>query len=82
MRQIAIAVFLLLSVPALVLAEDGAGTKSEQTFFQADGTTTRSGHQSHFADPDTYVTESFDIVDGAWEPRRKYVWKRQPVDKE
>jgi hypothetical protein len=64
------------------LREDEAGTRSEQTFHMADGTRMHGGHKSRFADPDTYVTESFDIVDGAWEPRRKYVWKRQAMDKE
>lgn len=63
------------------LVEDGAGTKADQTFYRPDGSTARTGHKSWFEDDDTYVTESFDIIDGAWKPHRKYVWKRQPADK-
>ena len=64
-----------------VLRQDGSGTLSDQTFYNADGSVTRTGHKSHFPDKDTYVTESFDIVGDAWKPRRKYVWKRQSADK-
>jgi hypothetical protein len=60
------------------LEEDGDGSRSDQTFYSSDGTLTRTGHKSRFADANTYVTESFDIVDGEWRPRRKYVWRRLP----
>ena len=63
------------------LMRDGAGTVSTQTFYNADGSTTRTGHKSAFPDEDTYVTESFDIVGDEWKARRSYVWKRQPADK-
>lgn len=64
-----------------VLAQDGVGTVSDQVFYNIDGSTTRTGHKSRFPDKDTHVTESFDIVDGEWKPRRSYTWKRQPADK-
>ncbi|HNR78396.1 MAG TPA: hypothetical protein PKM48_14780 [Parvularculaceae bacterium] len=58
------------------LTENDGGTMSDQTFYNADGSVTRVGHKSRFLDENTYLTESFDIVDGEWKPRRSYQWKR------
>lgn len=55
--------------------EDGVN-KSEQTFYAPDGTIAGIGHIARNPDADTHVTESFDIVDGEWRPRRTYTWKR------
>lgn len=63
-----------------VLDEDGAGTVSEQIFYNPDGSTTRTGHKSAFTDNTTYMTESYDIADDEWKPRRSYKWKRQPAE--
>jgi hypothetical protein len=63
------------------LVQDGAGTKSDQTFYNADGSISRTGHRSSFPDKDTHVTDSFNIVDGKWKPHRSYTWKRQAVEK-
>lgn len=49
--------------------------RSEQTFFGMDGTTTRIAHRSR-DHGDTHSAESFHWVDGAWQPRRSYEWKR------
>jgi hypothetical protein len=57
--------------------EDGT-TKSDQSFYAVDGSVNRSGHASHFPDPNTHVTASFDIVDDEWQPRRVYTWTREP----
>ena len=53
---------------------DGAA-RSEATMYFVDGTTTRIAHvvRNH---GDIHATESFDRVDGAWQPRRSYVWRR------
>lgn len=59
------------------LVADHDGTRSDQQFFNADGSATRTGHKSRFENETTYVTESFDIIGDEWKPRRKYVWKRQ-----
>lgn len=64
-------------VGAGAMTRDGAVTVTDQTFYQPDGTSRREGHRASFRDGDTHVTESFDIIDGAWSPRRVYVWKRQ-----
>ena len=50
---------------------------AEQTICNADGTTSQIGHRSEMPDADTRVQASFDIVDGAWRPRRTYTWIRQ-----
>lgn len=63
------------------LNADGAGTLSDQVFYNPDGTTTRTGHKSSFPNRKTHVTESFDIVGDEKIPRRKYVWKLQSSDK-
>lgn len=63
-----------------VLRKDGDGTLSDQEFFNPNGAVTRTGHKSAYPDKDTHITDSFDIVDGEWRPRRKYVWKRQPKE--
>lgn len=67
-----------LGVGTLVQAP--SGTYSDQQFYNADGTLTRTGHASEFPDADTHVTQSYDIVDGEKTPRRKYIWKRQPKE--
>jgi len=53
------------------------GTAMEQTFHAPDGGRTRVGHQSRF-EGNRHITESFDIKEGAWVPRRTYVWVLQP----
>lgn len=58
---------------------DGEVVVSDQEFWFPNGTINRTGHRSHFPDEATHVTESFDIVDGEWRPRRQYVWKRAPT---
>lgn len=58
---------------------EGDVTKSDQTFFRIDGGATRTGHVSSMPDAATHVTESFDIKDEVWTPRRRYVWKRAPA---
>lgn len=63
------------------IKRDGGVSVTDQMFYQADGASRREGHRATFPDAATHVTESFDIVDGAWTPRRKYVWKRQTADK-
>lgn len=60
------------------ITQDDGGTKSEQVFYNPDGSVTRTGHIAKFTDANTYVTESFDIIGDEWRPRRTYVWKRQP----
>jgi len=55
---------------------DGETTKSDQTFFAPDGSASRTGHISEFADSDTHVTRSFDIKDDVWTARRSYTWHR------
>lgn len=56
--------------------EDGV-SMSEQRFYAPDGSISGIGHKARNPDANTHVTESFDIVDGAWKPRRTYTWKRQ-----
>ncbi len=56
--------------------QEGATTKSDQTFFTADGRTNRTGHISEFPDQDTHVTQSFDIENNVWIARRSYTWRR------
>ncbi|MDX1517514.1 MAG: hypothetical protein R3288_11780 [Woeseiaceae bacterium] len=55
--------------------QDGR-THSLQTFSAPDGSPHQAGHISWFEDDVTHVTESFDVVDGAWQPRRRYEWRR------
>lgn len=55
--------------------EDGVN-KSAQIFYAPDGTVAGVGHIARNPDADTHVTESFDIIDGEWRPRRSYTWKR------
>jgi hypothetical protein len=63
------------------LAADGEGTTSDQTFYNSDGSATRTGHKSSYPDNNTHVTDSFDIVDGKWNPRRSYTWIRKAPEK-
>lgn len=55
---------------------DGEKTLSDQTFFTQSGSVSRTGHVSEFSDRDTHVTESFDIENDVWRPRRTYTWHR------
>ncbi|MCB1554592.1 MAG: hypothetical protein KDJ14_12355 [Xanthomonadales bacterium] len=50
---------------------------AEQRFARPGGTPWDSGHRSRFLTADRYETRSFDIVDGAWNAKRVYVWVRQ-----
>lgn len=59
---------------------EGETTKSRQTFYAPDGTASETGHASSFPDATTHITESFDIVDDTWSPRRKYVWQLMPAN--
>lgn len=56
--------------------KDGT-TRSEQTFYSPDGSTSKVGHQSRFPDERTHVTESFDIEGTSWTSRRSYTWFRE-----
>lgn len=51
------------------------GTESVQTFHAPDGSATRLRHESDEAG-DVARSRSFDEADGAWKPRRTYVWHR------
>lgn len=55
---------------------EGNVTHSRQTFYAADGSSSEQGHRSYFPDTDTHVTNSFDINDDEWKPRRTYTWRR------
>lgn len=59
--------------------ESAADGVAEQTFAGPDGRTFEVRHRTLKPHPDTLVTESFDRVDGQWEPRRSYRWIRQPT---
>jgi hypothetical protein len=61
------------------LRREGDKTRMDQTFFTPGRPAARRGHVSHMPSPNTHVTESFDVEDGKWQPRRKYVWKRAPA---
>lgn len=63
-------------IGALVIEADGA-ERLEQVFYDPDGAVRREGHLTRSPDADTQVAQSFDIVDGEWLPRRRYVWKRE-----
>lgn len=56
---------------------DGDKLKADQTFWFANGTVDRTGHESWFANETTHVTHSFDIEGDAWIPRRQYTWHRE-----
>ncbi|MGB5447547.1 MAG: hypothetical protein WBM80_01345 [Woeseiaceae bacterium] len=58
------------------ISHKGDSTRADQTFYAVDGTAFRSGHESSFPDPETYVTRSFLIDDGEWHPNRSYTWRR------
>jgi hypothetical protein len=53
---------------------DGSA-RSEATIYSVDGTTTRIAHVVRNRG-DIHAGESFDWVDGTWQPRRSYVWHR------
>lgn len=55
--------------------EDGVN-KSAQTFYAPDGSVAMVGHEAHNPDENTHVSNSFNIVDGEWRPRRSYTWER------
>lgn len=53
--------------------------RSDQQFFNPDGTSTRVGHDS-IESEGRHETRSFDIQpDGSWQPRRTYVWVLEPA---
>lgn len=55
---------------------EGNIRQSDQTFFNPDGTTFRSGHRMEIVG-DEQRAQSFNIMpDGTWQERRSYVWKR------
>ena len=62
-----------------VIWPEGEAMKTAQTFYDPDGGERRAGHINSFRDADTQISESYDIVDGEWKPRRRYVWKRAPA---
>ncbi|MHA7871686.1 MAG: hypothetical protein ACX939_04985 [Hyphococcus sp.] len=64
-----------------VIWQEGEMMKSLQTFYAPDGGVREAGHITRNPDTETHVTESFDIIDGDWRPRRSYTWKRD-VDNE
>ncbi|MEZ5894256.1 MAG: hypothetical protein R3C58_14070 [Parvularculaceae bacterium] len=53
-------------------------TKMEQVFYAPDGSASVTGHLSHNPGAHTHVTDSFDVIDGEWKPRRSYTWHREP----
>lgn len=55
-------------------AEDGS-QRSEAIFHRPDGGSSRVAHDIRNRG-DVHATASFDWVDGAWKPRRTYVWHR------
>ena len=57
---------------------NGIETEGIQTFTSPTGATTRVRHLSTTTE-DTHDTRSFDWVDGEWQPRRRYVWTKQPL---
>lgn len=60
------------------LRPTGNGTETEgiQTFTGPDGASSRVRHLATTTE-DTHDTRSFDWVDGEWQPRRHYVWKKR-----
>lgn len=48
----------------------------DQTFRWPDGSTTRSRHLERHVQ-DARYSQSFEWRDGAWQPRRSYVWRRR-----
>lgn len=68
-----------VGIGPLTAGTDGA-TQSDQVFMTPGRPSTRTGHKSSFPSSTTHLTESFDVVDGVWSPRRTYTWKRQPAD--
>jgi hypothetical protein len=70
------------AIGAGVMTRERDTTITDQVFYQGDGAARREAHRGEFRDSKTHVTESFDIVDGEWKPRRTYVWKLQPAEKE
>jgi len=54
--------------------QDGASTRSEQTFYAVEGSATVTGHVSTFSNERTHVTKSFDVDGDKWKPRREYTW--------
>jgi uncharacterized protein YciI len=59
------------------LAPAGPGKQRvEQEFHSPDTPPWREAHDSIEEGPDQHRTASFDWADGAWQPRRSYVWRR------
>jgi hypothetical protein len=59
------------------LVDDTAGTEADQRFYSLDGSSARVRHVETMRDG-VRQTASFDWVDGAWQPRRTYTWRRGP----
>lgn len=57
-------------------SKDGDEIVMDQTFHAPGQPSRREGHRNKFQSTDVYITQSFEIVEGEWLPRRKYVWKR------
>lgn len=57
------------------MAPDGI-IKSEQRFTRPGGAHWDSGHEETAIGENERITQSFDIIEGLWTARRKYVWKR------
>lgn len=53
--------------------------KTVQTFYPPEGAPQVQGHVAYNPDADIHVTESYNIVDGEWQPNRTYTWKHQPA---
>lgn len=56
--------------------KEGEDERVQQTFYGPTGNVSERGHTAVYPDENTYVTESFSIVDGEWTPNRIYTWKR------
>lgn len=65
------------------VTRDGETAIIEQTFYPSEGNANVVAHKSrNDAKTDAHITESFDIVDGEWRPRRTYEWRRAPLNSE
>ena len=58
-------------------ASGDAAVRSEQTFFAAGEPPRREAHDYVTTGPAEHRTTSFAWADGAWQPRRTYVWRRE-----
>lgn len=63
-----------------IWTEGGGDVLMRQTFHAFDGGRTDQGHRAAHPDANTHITQSFDIVDGKWRPKRRYEWVRQSAE--